>query len=173
MTAHHNPDRFLGAPANLRSHGTFDKALESYYQSDDDFAEVVAWWNRFPEPEVVMSELELGIAHSLLPNVPMDVLRSIKTKCNGPCSCPRQTNALDLIQYCLDESFHGRDFLTRVLTETRPDRKISIMDSSHRSKNLPDSVVYVDDPKPIPCLACGEETHLYLQHVSLAHWWNG
>jgi hypothetical protein len=151
--------------------GEFDVDLETYYQSDADFEKSVELWDRFPQKEVVMSSHDLNRAHKLLPDVPLADLATIKTKCNRPCQCGRESNALDLIEFCIKESFHGTEFLTKVLTERRKDKKISIMDSTHRSPLLADSVHYLDDTKPIPCLSCGEEIHLYLLHHSLAHYW--
>lgn len=151
--------------------GTFDIDLEVYYQSDTDFEKSVELWNRFPEKEVVMQSYDLKRAKQLLPAVPVADLAAIRTKCNRPCQCGRENNALDLIQFCIMESFHGTAFLTKVLTEKRKDKKISIMDSTHRSALLAESVHYIDDTKPIPCLACGEEVHLYLLSHGLAHYW--
>jgi hypothetical protein len=153
------------------SRGTFDVDLEAYYQSDADFQKSVELWKRFPEKEVVMPSDDLQRAHELLPEVPLADLAQIKTKCNRPCQCGRESNALDLIEFCIKESFHGTDFLTNVLTEKRKNKKISIMDSTHRSPVLADSVHYIDDTKPIPCVNCGQEIHLYLLSHSLAHYW--
>lgn len=151
--------------------GTFDVALDAYYQSDADFEKSVELWHRFTEKEVVMPPDELSVAQTLLPDVPVADLAAIKTKCNHRCQCGRENNALDLIKFCIDESFHGTEFLTKILTENRKDKKISIMDSTHRSELLADSVHYIDDTKPIPCLSCGDEVHLYLLSRSLAHYW--
>jgi hypothetical protein len=161
----------LGIARPHAPHGTFDADLEAYYQSDVDFEKSIELWNRFPEKEVVMPPADLKRAHELLPDVPIEDLAAIKTKCNRPCQCGRENNALDLIEFCLKESFHGTKFLTKVLTERRKDKKISIMDSTHRSPLLPDSVNYIDDTKPIPCVSCGGEMHLYLRHHSLMHLW--
>ena len=161
----------LGLAAPQPPRGTFDVALEAYYQSDADFEKSVELWYRFPEQEVVMPPHDLNRAQELLPKVPLADLASIKTKCNRTCQCGRENNALDLIEFCLKESFHGEEFLTSVLTEKRKDKNISIIDSSHKSPLLPDSVNYLDDTKPIPCVSCGEEVHLYLLHNSLAHYW--
>lgn len=152
--------------------GAFDRDLRSYYQSDADFEKSIELWNRFPQAEVVMSGTDLAQAHELLPNVPVEVLKTIKTKCNRPCACTRTNNALDLIKFCLAESIHGATFLTSIFNETRKDKKISIMDSVHRQDSLPDSVMYIDDTKPIPCADCGKDVHLYLLHTSLAHYWH-
>jgi hypothetical protein len=156
----------------VATRGTFDAPLDTYYQSDADFAKSIDLWNRFPQAEVTMSEADLAAASSLLPDVPTEVLARIKTKCNQPCSCERTNNALDLIKFCVEESIHGTEFLTGVLVEKRPDKKISIMDSVHKHESLPDSVIYIDDTKPIPCANCGEDIHLYLLHDSLAHYWH-
>jgi hypothetical protein len=164
-------DATLGVTMQYALHGTFDADLEAYYQSDADFEKSIELWNRFPEKEVVMPPADLKRAHQLLPDVPIECLAEIKTKCNRPCKCGRENNALDLIEFCLAESFHGTKFLTRVLTEKRKDKKISIMDSTHRSPMLPDSVNYIDDTKPIPCVSCGGELHLYLLHNALSHYW--
>ena len=153
--------------------GIFDIDLARYYQSDSDFATVVSFWPRFPQPEVVMGEEDLIRAQEHLPKVPRHKLATIKTKCNIPCSCGRLNNALDLIDFCLRHSIHGREFLTAVFTEERKDHKISIMDSYHRSSELPTSVVYIDDTRPIPCPKCGEAVHLYLLHDAIVHWWDG
>jgi hypothetical protein len=161
----------LGSATPQALRGTFDIDLEAYYQSDADFEKSVELWNRFPEKEVVMQSQDLKRAKQLLPGVPIADLAAIKTKCNRPCRCGRENNALDLIQFCIMESLHGTEFLTKVLSEKRRDKRISIMDSTHRSPLLADSVHYVDDTKPIPCLACGEEVHLYLLTRGLAHYW--
>lgn len=161
----------LGLTAPRLPVGTFDVDVEAYYQSDADFEKSIELWHRFPEQEVVMPPHDLDRAHKLLPDVPVGDLAAMKTKCNRPCQCGRENNALDLIEFCLDESFHGTMFLTRILTERRKDKKISIMDSTHRSPLLPDSVNYIDDTKPIACASCGEDVHLYLLHRSLAHYW--
>lgn len=161
----------LGLAPSAVPRGTFDVALDTYYQSDSDFEKSVELWRRFPEKEVAMPPRDLAHARELLPQVPVADLATIKTKCNRPCHCGRECNALDLIDFCLKESFHGQEFLTKILTEKRPDKKISIIDSSHRSPLLPASVNYIDDTKPIPCFNCGEEVHLYLLHNSLAHYW--
>jgi hypothetical protein len=163
----------LGVHIKACPHGTFDVALDAYYQSDEDFQKSIALWNRFLEPEITMSSPDLENAHALLPDVPKAALRELKTKCNKSCACGRENNALDLIRFCVTESIHGTRFLTQVLTETRPNKKISIIDSCHKSNDLPASVVYLDDTKPIPCADCGEDVHLYLLHHALAHYWHG
>jgi hypothetical protein len=161
----------LGLTRPRAPRGTFDVDLETYYQSDADFEKSVQLWHRFQEKEVVMHSHDLNRAHELLPDVPIADLATIKTKTNRPCQCGREHNALDLIEFCLKESFHGTQFLTKILTEKRKDKKISIMDSTHRSPLLAESVNYIDDTKPIPCVSCGEDIHLYLMHHSLCHYW--
>ena len=161
----------LGVMTPHAPRGTFDVDLEVYYQSDEDFQKSVDLWHRFPEKEVVMHSTDLQRAHEFLCDVPIEDLARIKTKCNRPCCCGRQSNALDLIAFCMRESFHGRAFLTKILTEKRTNKKISIMDSTHKSSLLADSVHYIDDTKPIPCIECGDEIHLYLLHDALAHYW--
>src|SRR5262245_18915193 len=162
-------NNLLGVTTSRVPRGTFDVELETYYQSDADFEKSVQLWSRFPQKEVVMPPHEIDHVHELLPEVPIADLATIKTKCNRPCQCGRENNALDLIEFCLKESFHGKTFLTKILCEKRKDKKISIMDSTHRSPLLADRVHYIDDTMPIPCTSCGEEVHLYLLHYSLAH----
>lgn len=165
---YHDSLKSVAYPARF---GTFDIDLEQYYQSDLDFEKSVNLWRRFPQKEVTMNPHDLKSATQLLPGVPISELAAIKTKCNRPCRCGRENNALDLIQFCVMESIHGTEFLTKVLSENRKNKKISIMDSTHRSPLLADSVQYIDDTKPIPCLACGEEVHMYLLSNGLAHYW--
>jgi hypothetical protein len=153
--------------------GPFDVSLETYYQSDADFELSIKLWNLFPQETVTMVGKDLQRAHELLPDVSKDNLGTIKTKCNIPCSCPHTNNALDLIEFCIRGSIHGREFLTSIFNEDRPNKKISIIDSVHKQPWLPASVVYLNDTQPIPCPFCGELVHLYLLHRSIAHYWDG
>lgn len=156
----------------VTAHGVFDRKLDALYQSEADFELSLRLWNRFPQAEVVMTSHDLDRAKDLLPDVARDRLARIKTKCNMPCGCGRENNALDLIEFSLNESIHGSLFLSKIFNETRENKKISIMDSVHKKPWLPKSVLYIDDTKPIPCVICGEEIHLYLRHDSLLHLWH-
>lgn len=156
----------------VSARGPFDRNLTHFYQSDADFEKSISLWLRFLIPETTMSGGDLKLAQELLPAVPVSSLRTIKTKCNRRCSCGRKNNALDLISFCVSGSIHGTSFLTKIFNESRPNHKISIMDSVHRTPELPESVVYLDDTKPIPCYQCEEEVHLYLLHHSIAHYWH-
>lgn len=152
--------------------GPFDRDLSWIYQSDADFEKSVWLWSLFDLPERTMGNDDLAKTRSLLPSVPAARLETIKTKCNRPCLCGRESNAFDLISFSLSDSIHGERFLTAIFTEKRPDHKISIMDSVHRRPELPDSVLYLNDTQPIPCSRCGSEVHLYLLHTSIAHYWH-
>jgi hypothetical protein len=152
--------------------GPFDRDLRWIYQSDADFEKSVWLWSLFDLPERTMCEHDLTRVRALLPAVPAAKLRTIRTKCNRTCFCGRVPTAFDLISFSLSASIHGARFLSAIFTEERQDHKVSIMDSVHRRPELPDSVLYLDDTKPIPCSQCGSEIHLYLLHTSIAHYWH-
>ena len=150
----------------------FSKGLDHYYQSDADFELSVKLFNSFPFEVVTMKGEDLAEAHRLLPEVNIETLKRIKTKCNVKCSCPREHNALDLIKFSVNVPGHDAKFLTAIFNENRKDKKLSIMDSVHKADWLPDSVVYLDDTKDIPCAKCGEGIHLYLLADSICHHWH-
>ncbi len=152
--------------------GLFDRDLNNYYQSDVDFQKSIDLWKKFDLEEVFMTEEELLEAHSLLPEVKIENLKKLKAKVNKPCSCGRKNDAFDLIKFSLSESIHGARFLSSILNETHQDKKISIMDSVHKSPELPDSVIFIDNTKDVPCANCGKGVHMYIIHPSIAHYWH-